>query len=49
MLSYIYSKQLPTKAEAARSSLGALVFNNLVNSYTLINLTRQVIKDNVYL
>jgi hypothetical protein len=48
MLSYIYNKQLPAKAKAARLFLDALVFNNLVNGYTLINLTKQVIKDNIY-
>jgi hypothetical protein len=40
MLSYIHSKQLPAKVKTAKSSLGTLVFNNLVNSYTLINLTK---------
>jgi hypothetical protein len=39
MLSHIYNKRLLAKAKAARSSLGALVFNNLVNGYISINLT----------
>jgi hypothetical protein len=49
MSSHIYSKQLSAKAKAAKSSLSALVFNNLADDYTLINLTKQVIRDNTYL
>jgi hypothetical protein len=49
MLSHVYNKRLPAKAKAARLFLGALVFNDLADSYTLTNLTRQVIRDNVYL
>jgi hypothetical protein len=49
MSSHIHSKQLPAKAKAARLSLGALMSNNLVNSYTPTDLTKQVIKDNTYL
>jgi hypothetical protein len=40
MLSHVYSERLPAKAKAARLSLGALVFNNLINNYTLTDLTR---------
>jgi hypothetical protein len=49
MLSYIYSKRLPVKAEAAKSSLSALIFNNLANGYTPTNLIKQVTRDNTYL
>jgi hypothetical protein len=49
MLSHVYSKQLLAKAKIARLSLSALMFNNLADNYTLINLTKQVIKNNVYL
>jgi hypothetical protein len=49
MLSHIYNKQLPAKAKAAKLSLGALVSDNLANSYILTDLTRQVIKDNTHL
>jgi hypothetical protein len=49
MLSYIYGKRLPAEAKAAKLSLNALVFNNLVNSYTFTDLTKQVIRDNIYL
>jgi hypothetical protein len=49
MLSHVHGEQLPAKAKAAKSFLGALVSNNLVNSYTFTDLTEQVIKDNVYL
>jgi hypothetical protein len=48
MLSHVYSKRLSAKAKAARLFLGALVFNNLVNSYILTNLTGQVIRDDVH-
>jgi hypothetical protein len=40
MLSHIYSKQLLAKAKVAKLFLSALVFNNLVNSYTFTDLTR---------
>jgi hypothetical protein len=49
MLSHVYSKQLPAKAKATKLSLGALVSNNLANSYTLTNLTEQVIRNKIYL
>jgi hypothetical protein len=49
MLSHVHSKQLPAKAKTAKSSLSALVFNNLVNNYTFTDLTKQVIRDNTYL
>jgi hypothetical protein len=49
MLSYIYNKQLPAKVKAAKLFLSALMSNNLVDSYTSINLTEQVIKDSTYL
>jgi hypothetical protein len=49
MLSHVHSERLPAKAKAARLSLGALVSNNLVNSYTLINSIKQVIKSDTHL
>jgi hypothetical protein len=49
MSSYIHSKRLSAKAKTAKLFLSALVFNNLVNSYTLTNLTEQVIRDNTHL
>jgi hypothetical protein len=49
MLSHIHNKRLPAKAKAARSSLNALVFNDLADGYTPINSTRQVIKDDAHL
>jgi hypothetical protein len=49
MLSYVHSKQLPAKAKAARLFLGALVSDDLANNYTLINLTKQVIRGDTYL
>jgi hypothetical protein len=48
MLFYIYSKWLPAKAKVAKLFLGALVSNNLINSYILTDLTKQVIKDNTH-
>jgi hypothetical protein len=45
---YIHGKRLPAKAEAAKLFLGALVFNDLVDSYTLTNLTGQVTRDNTH-
>jgi hypothetical protein len=49
MLSHVHSKRLLAKAKVTRLFLGVLVSNNLVNSYTLTNLIRQVTKDDIYL
>jgi hypothetical protein len=49
MLSHIHSKRLPAKAKTAKLFLSALIFNNLINSYTLTDLTKQVIRGDVYL
>jgi hypothetical protein len=49
MLSHVYNKQLLAKAKVTRLFSSALMFNNLTDNYTLINLTEQVIRNNVYL
>jgi hypothetical protein len=49
MSSYIYNKRLPAKAKAARSSLSALVSNNLADGYTSTDLTKQVIRSDTHL
>jgi hypothetical protein len=49
MSSYIHGKRLPAKAKAAKLSLGALVFNNLVNGYIPTDLTEQVIRGDAHL
>jgi hypothetical protein len=49
MLSHVHSKRLLAEAKAARLFLSVLVSNNLVNSYTLTDLTKQVIRGNVHL